>query len=109
MTGFTNKEVLSIVESFQGRMDTGFTDIHKKITECNRVWYDKFDEHEDKITEINTHLEVKKAVNNVKREDAKEKKDIWKWVIRATIMTTIPALLVTLWKLMLIANKLGVE
>lgn len=76
-------------------MNEGFGEIYKKID-------DKFDTCDKRLGRVETIIAVRKAI--CKKEQ--KGKDYWKWIIRATSIMGIGALLGILWKLIIFGSKL---
>ena len=79
-------EIIEAINNIHKSMDTGFTTIHEKIDK-------KFNQHNKRLTSVETIIEVKKALCRKKKEEEKNKKDYWQPVIRTITIVGILALL----------------
>ena len=79
-------EIIKAVNSIHKSMDTGFTTIHEKMDK-------KYNQCDKRLTNVETIIEVKKALCKKKKDDEKNKKDYWQPVIRAVTIAGILALL----------------
>ena len=68
-------QVLTAIADIHTTMNEGFGKVYIKIDE-------KFDECDDRLTDVETDIKVKNAVAGIK----KETKDFWKWVIRSWVV-----------------------
>ena len=75
-------KIIEAVNKIQKAMDVGFITIHKKI-----------DQQSKRLTEVETIIEVKKALCRERKEREKTKKDYWIPIIRAITIAGVLALL----------------
>ena len=93
MTEFTAKEVFDIVDKVNNNVSEGFAGVYKKIDKVCSKYDEALVKQSDKIAEIDTELQVRKAVNGVKEEVTKEGRDWWKYVIRSMTVTALGSLI----------------
>lgn len=87
-------KIIAAVNGIHESIDAGFTTIHKKI-----------DQHNKRLTEVEAALAIKKALCKERKEvekrveaTKKDKRDYWKFVIRAVSIAGIFALASIAWE-----------
>ena len=83
-------KIIGAVNGIRESMDAGFIVIHKKI-----------DQHNKRLTTVETIIEVKKALCKKKKEDEAKKRDYWLPIIRIASAAGLTALLFIAGKLLI--------
>ena len=88
-------KIIEAVNGIHESMDVGFATIHTKI-----------DQHNKRLTNVETVIAVKKALCKKKKEEEAVKRDYWLPVIRIASAAGLTALLVIAGKLLIFGLKL---
>lgn len=94
--GLSVDKFIDVLQELHGKIDRGFNKVYKRIDDLDDESQIRLKTCSTRISTIETKLAVR---NGVDAEN--EKRDYWKYFIRAAIVVMTGGSLVTLWKILL--------
>jgi len=84
-------------------MNKGFSDLHTKFDAKFDDFREEYSAHvlacSQRFGDIEQEQAVKRAVNGVKEKEDEKKLDVWKYIIRASIVIMTGGIFTVIWKL----------